>query len=99
MQTYGLEALAMVNDNIVKTIEATHSAKPTIMKPKASLVPPTPKPGYGPTYLPTWCSVGETCDGVVCAVTINQQGKYLPPQQRSPVVWDSNLARWTNGSS
>lgn len=86
-------ALLMADDNIIKDIYAASSAAAQIMQPL--ITPPTPRPGYGTTYQPTWCNVGGTCDAVVCAVTQKQLGVYLPPQNRNPVAWNSSISQLT----
>ena len=91
-KTYSLVGSQMNSNNVAKVWEASHSAKPRIMTPRASLVPPAPRPGYSPVYLPTWCDVGQQCDAVLCATTQKQQGQYLPPRSRNPIAWDSNIA-------
>ena len=90
---YSLVGLQLASDNIIKQREAAHSAKPEIMQPNASLVPPPLRPGYSLTYLPTWCNYGESCGGVLCAITQKQQGKYLPPKSRSPSPTNSTITQ------
>lgn len=93
MATYGLIPLAMNSDNRAKRIEATHSAKPSIMTPVGMPSIVRIRPGYRPVTLPTWCDLGQTCDAVLLPVTRRAMGDHLPPRQRDPLVWDSTIAR------
>lgn len=60
-------------DNYIKDLYTANATPPTIMAPATSLQPPPSRPGYGVIYQPTWCNVGGTCDGVLCAITQKQQ--------------------------
>ena len=92
---YGYMPLATKSSNVIQTREATHSAKPKIMAPRQNLVPPEPRLGYQPATLPTWCSWGQVCDGILTPEYQKRMGKYLPPRSRADVSSDVSIARFS----
>lgn len=51
--------------------------------------------GYQLQHNPTWCEVGEQCDGIIAPTTIQQQFPHLPDKARADTLRDRAIARLT----
>lgn len=88
----GYSGRAAVSDNIIKTDEVARKAKPRIMTPPQRLTPPTLRPGYRAVVLPTWCSPGGVCSGVVTNEYQRRLSGNLPPMERANTISDPTIA-------